>query len=428
MGDFEHLVIHSSIIRPAANDFIREYVRRLHGGEWKPIHPSLTDVLDETFGIMVYQEDVSRAAVAVAGFSHIEADGLRKIMSKKDKVRQLRDYYDRFQRGARRHGVDTDTIKAVWAMMMSFDGYSFCKPHSASYARVSFQAAYLRVHHPAEFMAAVISNQGGYYSTFAYVSEARRLGLTIQPPDVGSSQIRWTGKGDILQVGLMSIKDLSMRIMTRIVDEQHRRPFAHIDDFFRRVRPDEAEGRALIHAGALDRLRSGGSRAILLWDLARWKKARAKEKRSLSLFGRDPLPPAPPLPPETEIDRLRREFAVLGFLCDRHPITLYQSNLTGCRIVKATRLSRYLHRQVMLAGWLITGKQVRTKHGDPMEFLTFEDETGLVETTFFPETYHRYCHMIDNGRPYLLTGRVEQDGGVYTLNVGKVVPLKGSPG
>jgi len=428
VGDFEHLVIHSSIIRPAANDFIREYVRRLHGGEWEPIHPCLTDVLDETFGIMVYQEDVSRAAVAVAGFSHVEADGFRKIMSKKDKVRQLRDYYDRFRRGARQRGVDADTIKAIWAMMMSFDGYSFCKPHSASYARVSFQAAYLKVHHPAEFMAAVISNQGGYYSTFAYVSEARRLGLTIQPPDVGSSRIRWTGKGDILQVGLMSVKDLSMRTITRIVDEQDRRPFDHIDDFLHRVRPDEAEGRVLIHAGALDRLRPGASRAMLLWDLARWKKERAKEERPPSLFGRDPLPPAPSLPPETEIDRLRREFAVLGFLCDRHPITLYRSSLTGRRTVKAAHLSQYLHRRVTLAGWLITGKQVRTKHGDPMEFLTFEDETGLMETTFFPKTYHRYCHMIDSGRPYLLTGKVEQDWGVCTLNVGKVVSLKRSPG
>jgi len=424
VGDFEHLVIHSSIIRPAANDFIREYVRRLHGGAWKPIHPSLTDVLDETFGIMVYQEDVSRAAVAVAGFSHVEADGLRKIMSKKDKVRQLRDYYDRFQRGARRRSVDAETIKAVWTMMMSFDGYSFCKPHSASYARVSFQAAYLKVHHPAEFMAAVISNQGGFYSTFAYVSEARRLGLTIQPPDVRSSRIRWTGKGDILQVGLMSIKDLSMRKMTRIVDEQNRRLFTYMDDFLDRVRPDEAEGRALIHAGALDRLCPGSSRAMLLWDLARWKKARAKEKRSPSLFGHDPLPAAPSLPPETEIDRLRREFAALGFLCDRHPITLYQSNLTGRRIVKAVHLSRYLNRQATMAGWLITGKQVRTKHGDPMEFLTFEDDTGLMETTFFPKTYHRYCHMIDSGRPYLLKGKVEQDWGVCTLNVGKLVPLK----
>ncbi|MCG8376722.1 MAG: hypothetical protein MI702_09605, partial [Chlorobiales bacterium] len=141
MGDFEHLVIHSSIIRPAANECIQEYLRRLHGGDWKPIHPLLTDVLEETFGIMVYQEDVSRAAMALAGFSDAEADGLRKVMSKKDRARKLQDYYERFADGARIRRVTPKQIEALWQMMMSFSGYSFCKPHSASYARVSFQAA-----------------------------------------------------------------------------------------------------------------------------------------------------------------------------------------------------------------------------------------------------------------------------------------------
>ncbi len=193
-GDFEQLVIQSSIIRPAANEFVREYVRRLHGGSWQPLHPAVGDILDETYGLMVYQEDVSRVAVALAGFSHADADGLRKVMAKKDKALQLRDYKQRFWDGCRRRGVDEADIDRVWRMMLSFDGYSFCKPHSASYARVSFQAAYLKRHHPAEFMAAVISNQGGYYSTFAYVSEAKRLGLAILPPDVNASDCRWQGR------------------------------------------------------------------------------------------------------------------------------------------------------------------------------------------------------------------------------------------
>ncbi len=420
VGDFEHMVIHSSIIRPAANDFIREYVRRLHGGAWQPIHPLLTDVLDETFGIMVYQEDVSRAAVAVAGFSHVDADGLRKIMSKKDKLRRLRDYYRQFQKGARAKGVGDDTIEAIWAMMMSFDGYSFCKPHSASYAKVSFQAAYLKVHHPAEFMAAVISNQGGFYSTFAYVSEARRMGLAIKPPDVRTSRVHWIGKGETIQVGLMGIKGLSQKTLQRIIDNRKERSFLQMDDFLRRVRPDEAEAGALIHAGALDGLRPGQERTALLWDLVRWEKGKKDKKRSPSLFDHDPPPPPPILPPEKEIDRLRREFAVLGFLCDRHPMALFRSHLNGQNIATAADLARHQNRRVTVSGWLITGKKVRTKHGDPMEFLTFEDETGLIETTFFPKTYHRYCHMIDTGRPYLLTGKVEEDWGVCTLNVTKV--------
>jgi DNA polymerase-3 subunit alpha/error-prone DNA polymerase len=310
-------------------------------------------------------------------------------------------------------------------MMMSFSGYSFCKPHSASYARVSFQAAYLKLHHPAEFMAAVISNQGGFYSTFAYVSEARRMGLTILPPDINASEIRWTGRGNTVLVGLLSIKGLSAQTRQRLVDCRRQSPYHNLRDFLDRVRPAEDEARALIHCGALDGLNPGNSRAALIWQLAGWLKTRSARSlpQTRTLFGdadRIPTDCLPSLPPEDERDRLRREFAVLGFLCDRHPMELYAAALQKRRTVKAIDLPRHRGRRVRLAGWLITGKVVTTKHGDPMEFLTFEDETGIVETTFFPQTYHRFCHMIDRQRPYLLTGKVEEDWGAITLTVDTV--------
>ena len=425
VGDFDHLVIHSSIIRPAANEFIREYIRRLHGGPWDPIHPLLTEVLEETFGIMVYQEDVSRAAIALAGFSHAEADNLRKIMSKKDRQHQLQDYKKRFYAGAAQRNVSEKQVAAVWDMMMSFSGYSFCKPHSASYARVSFQAAYLKLHQPAEFMAAVISNRGGFYSEFAYVSESRRLGLTILPPDINVSQIRWTGRDTAIRVGLLSIKGLAADTQQRIVDCRRQGLYQSLRDVLDRVRPAEDEARALVHCGALDGLNPDRNRAALMWQLAGWLRARSTKSvpRTRSLFGdadQTPNDHPPPLPPENEHDRLRREFAVLGFLCDRHPMELYADTLQKRRTVKAVDLPRHLGRRIRFAGWLITGKVVTTKHGDPMEFLTFEDETGIVETTFFPRTYHRFCHMVDRNRPYLLTGKVEEDWGAITLTVDRV--------
>jgi len=431
-GDFEHLVIHSSIIRPAANAFIREYIRRLKGGAWEPIHPLLDDVLEETFGIMVYQEDVSRAAVALAGFSHAAADGLRKILSKKDRERRLRDYFQKFAAGARRRGVSDQQIEAVWAMMMSFDGYSFCKPHSASYARVSFQAAFLKVHYPAEFIAAVISNGGGFYSAFAYVSEARRLGLTIQPPDVNHSQRRWRGRDRSIRVGLMSIKSLGQRTQDRVLAQQRQGPFCSLDDFLSRVRPDEEEARALIHAGACDGLAPDHSRAVLLWRLLGWVRGRQDRGRgrragpaSGDLFAHAAAQsaPAPPLPAGTELSRLRRQFAVLGFLCDRHPMVLFAAALRGLGVIKARDLPQHVGRQVRVAGWLIAGKLVPTKHGEPMEFLTFEDETATVETTFFPPAYRRFCHILDYSHPYLLQGKVEQDFGAVTLTVDRVRAL-----
>jgi DNA polymerase-3 subunit alpha/error-prone DNA polymerase len=422
VGDFEHLVIHSSIIRPAANDFIREYIRRLHGGSWDPIHPFLEDVLTETFGIMVYQEDVSKVAVSLAGFSHAEADGLRKIMAKKDREHHLQDYYIRFAEGAAARGVTKNQIAAVWDMMMSFSGYSFCKPHSASYARVSFQAAYLKVHFPAEFMAAVISNQGGFYSTFAYVSESRRLGLRVLPPDVNQSEIRWTGHGDGICVGLLSIKTLSEKTRDRIVLERKKAAFSSLGDFLDRVCPDEPEVRALIHCGALDQLQEKQSRAALLWELSARRKLNHQKLSTYALFS-DPTSndiPLPLFPQENEKAKFRREFAVLGFLCERHPMTLYDHALKNAGIIKAREIPKFINKQIRFAGWLITGKTVHTKHGDPMEFLTFEDDTGIVETTFFPEAYNRFCHILDRGRPYILTGTVDQDWGAVTLTVKKV--------
>jgi DNA polymerase-3 subunit alpha/error-prone DNA polymerase len=422
VGDFEHLVIHSSIIRPAANEFIQEYLRRLHGAPWDPIHPLLADVLNETFGIMVYQEDVSRAAVALAGFSHAEADRLRKIMSKKDREFQLADFRTRFFTGARKRRIPADTTRAVWDMMMSFSGYSFCKPHSASYARVSFQAAYLKVHHPAAFMAAVISNQGGFYGTFAYVSEARRLGLAIRPPDVNRSHDRWHGRPRALRVGLMALRDLSAATRHRLIDARRGAAFENLTDFLERVRPDETEARALIHSGALDRLVPGVNRAALMWSLACWQRRRGAAARQGLLFA-PPPERRPQFPLDDPLTKWRREFAVLGFLCDRHPMVLYQCVLDRIGTIKAAELAAHRGHRVRFGGWLVTGKVVHTKHGEPMEFLTFEDETGIVETTFFPAVYHRFCHMLDWGRPYLLSGRIEQDWGAVTLTVTQVTPL-----
>lgn len=422
-GDFEHLVIHSSIIRPAANEFIREYLRRLHGAPWQPLHPLLAGVLDETYGIMVYQEDVSRVAVKF-GFSHVDADRLRKIMSKKDKERQLKDYYRQFfAAAADRQVPEADTLR-IWEMMMSFDGYSFCKPHSASYARVSFQAAYLKTHFPAEFMAAVISNQGGFYSTFAYVSEARRLGLTILPPDVNLSQVYWQGRGQQIRVGLMAIARLSGETLARIITARQKKGFSSMFDFLGRVQPGEDECIALIQAGALDALQPDRrqkvtNRSILFWLLASWRKTQSLVQ--IPLFTIEPQPPS--LPPDDQLHRLRNEYKALGFLCAVHPISLFakQRRRAGgqtARDLLRIPLERTGHtRRVRFLGWLITGKIVGTKSGDPMEFLSFEDETGLLECTFFPKVYERYCHLLYRKGPLLLEGYLEEEFGVRTLTV-----------
>jgi len=424
-GDFEQLVLQSSIIRPAANDFIREYVRRLHGGAWQYLHPELATVLDETFGLMVYQEDVSRVAVALAGFSHARADCLRKVMSKKDKQLRLRDYRLEFERGCEGRGVDRETIEKLWDMMMSFDGYSFCKPHSASYARVSYQAAYLKTHHPAEFMAAVISNQGGYYSTFAYVSEAKRMGIGILPPCVNHSQVRWCREGDVsvknIRVGLMAVKNLSTATMGRILYCREKKEFVSSIDFWQRVQPQKDECRSLIQAGAMDALGSKNkrNRSNLFWELAQFRCFARAQARS-PLFCLD-LPPAPDLPSFNVRQIQQQEYDALDFLCSSHPLLFYEQQLNGR--IKGCDLKSYAGKNIRFAGWLLSGKMVSTKTGEVMEFLTFEDETGVVETTFFPRVYRRYAAILNPGQAYILQGKVEEEYGAVTLTVAGVEKL-----
>ena len=424
-GDYEHLVIHSSIIRPAANRYILEYVRRLKGGTYKSLHPVLDEVLDETYGIMVYQEDVSQIAIKLAGFDPAEADTLRKVLSKKSRER-LADYRGRLYEGSRQRGVSRRVIDAVWEMMESFSGYSFCKPHSASYALVSFKSAYLKVHYPAEFMAAVISNGGGYYSAFAYISEARRLGLQVLGPDVNGSDIPYRGKDRTLRVGLMQLQGIDQEILETIVQERRQDgPFRSLDDFRRRVNPELGAARILVQSGTLDSIAGRLNRPEMLWRFYGEQGDQAVGS-SLSLL---PAETSSVLWPQVaDYDRLTRlshERDTLGFVLSVHPLRVYGRKIAASRrkIVPANQLYRYVGRRVNLGAWSITGKEVLTRNGDPMEFVSFEDETAIFETTFFPRAYKRFCQILDMNRAYILTGLVQEQHGVVSLNVGHVTRL-----
>jgi len=422
-GDFEHLVIHSSMIRPAANEYIREYVRRLRGGAYVALHPILDEVLVETYGIMCYQEDVAKVAMRMAGFSTVDADGLRKVLARKWPGKRMEDYREQFFDGARARGIGEEVAAKVWDMILSFSGYSFCKPHSASYAMVSFQSCYLKAHYPAEFIAAVISNQGGYYSPFAYVSEARRMGLRVRLPDVNASEKEYTGvtrsknQGE-LRVGLMQVKGLKEAGIAALLEERRRGgPFRSLENFLARVDADPSDVRLLIRSGCFDSIASGRSRPAMMWRLLAHAEGRAtKSRRQMSLF--EPERANLPSPPEVDEEKiLRDEVDTLDFLVSRHPLTLYRDELARIRHVPAAELARHVGKRVTTVGWLITGKLVETRKGEPMEFLSFEDTTDIYETTFFPRAYERFCRILTTTKPFVLMGKVEEDYSAITLTV-----------
>jgi error-prone DNA polymerase len=290
---FELLVLNTSIIRPASNRFIREYLQRLHGKPYAPLHPVLRDTLAGTFGIMVYQEDVVNVCAVYAGMPLATADGLRKSLQKKRPVKQLAAYAEEFFQGALALGRDVETTKQVWEMIMSFAGYSFCKGHSASYIQVAQHACYLRANYPAEFMAAVLANGGGFYHPFAYVAEARRMGLTILPPDVNASDIRTTGHGREVRIGLQFIKGLSAEGAEKTVRksgswevrklgsweaEACPEPYRDLEDLRARAGLSTEDLRILIKAGACDSIAGGMTRPMMLWKVDGWEASQEVRK------------------------------------------------------------------------------------------------------------------------------------------------------
>jgi len=437
---FDLLVLNTSIIRPASNRYIRTYLERLHGAPYEPLHPVLRDTLAETFGVMVYQEDVVNVCAVFAGMPLATADGLRKSLSKKRPAKHLAAYAEEFFAGAVALGRDPETIKRVWEMIMSFAGYSFCKGHSASYIKVAQHSCYLRAHYPAEFMAAVLGNGGGFYSPFAYVAEAMRMGLTVRPPDVNASELRSTGRGKEVRIGLQFVKGLSAEGAERVLRArgggsctqcrpersegdhiQHgllrfaqddiSRPFRSVFDLQHRSGIAADDLRALIKVGALDSIADGWTRPMMLWMVD------AGQRQSNGDWF-DHLPPAIPVLRQYSPERRRREeYAALGFVTDTHPMRLHADQLARFKLCRSSELGRHVGRHVLLAGMLTTAKPVHTLQDEPMEFVTFDDGEGLIETVLFPRVYRERGHVLFDQGPFIFRGKVEEEFGAITVTI-----------
>jgi DNA-directed DNA polymerase III PolC len=437
-ADFELLVLNTSIIRPASNRYIRIYLERLHGKPYEPLDPSLRETLGETFGVMVYQEDVVNVCSAFAGMSLAAGDGLRKALSKKRPGKALADYMLEFMSGAQAQGRDMANAVKVWEMVLSFSGYSFCKGHSCSYIRVAQHSCYLRAHYPAEFMAAVLANGGGFYHPFAYVAEAMRMGLTVRPPDVNASRFRTIGRNREVRIGFQFIKGLSTDAVARLEATQDpAHPFTSLDDFRRRTRLSHEDLRLLVKVGALDSIAPGWTRPMLLWTVDAEARLALdgngeKGKRNQGTKGRTiPVSPFPsgsllPVQPsvivpalkEYSLDRRRRtENELLGFTTDSHPMDLYAGELERLRIARSSRLKELVGQTVLCAGMLTTAKPVHTAQDEPMEFATFDDGEGLIEAVLFPDIYRTRGHVLFDQGPFVFRGVVEEEFGAITFTI-----------
>jgi len=410
--DFEHVVIYSSIIRPAANRFTNIMLERIHGKPWELPHPDLK-FLRESYGIMVYEEQVSMAARVLAGFGYAEADALRKTMSRDSLQYLIPGWKKKFFTRARQRGYSEELIRQVWDMIASFVGYSFCKPHSASYAMLSFTCAYLKAHYPAEFLAAVVSNQGGYYSTYAYLSEARRLGIRILPPHINRSRRDYRGQKNRIRMGFMSIKNLRDKTIKALLDERKAGEFESLEDFLVRVNPDLADAMALTNAGCFAELEPSLTHKEIAYRVAH---------HALSGGPREPFLPAPLKQTLSRAEQRQLEIETFGFPVSSHPLEPYQPFLEGL-VKKARDIPRYVGQTIRLAGVYITRKPTQTRRREAMEFLTLEDETDIYECVLFPEAYQQYGDLLHWETLFVLRGKVEEAFGVCTVTIEKLASL-----
>ncbi len=412
--DFEHVVIYSSIIRPAANHYTKLMLSRIHGKEWALIHPDL-GFLRESYGIMVYEEQVSMTVMVMAGLTYSEAELLRKDMSRNSMKYVISSWEKKFTKRALNRGYSFRIINKVWDMIKSFVGYSFCKPHSASYAMLSFTCAYLKAHYPAEFLASVISNQGGYYSSYAYMSEAKRLGIKILKPDINKSIYHWYGTLDKIQMGFMSIRGLKYKAINLILDERKSGHFESLDDFLFRVVLNLSDAIALTNAGCFKSISSKSGHQQIAYQVAGFymqKKGLRKSFQSISF--------------EQDLnikDKYQLELNTFGFPISNHPISRYREILSH-KIRYARDIPNYLGKSIYLMGLYITKKESITRKSEPMQFLTLEDETDIYECYLFPNVFKKFGDMFHWETLFIIRGKVEQSFGVYSINIEKVTSLQ----
>ena len=411
--DFEHVVIYSSIIRPAANRYINLMLERIHGKQWELLHPDL-HFLNESYGIMVYEEQVSMTAREIAGFGYAESDHVRKAISRPALADKVPLWKRKFITGAENRGYTRELAETLWEMIESFSGYSFCKPHSASYAMLSFTCAYLKAHYPAEFLSSVITNQGGYYSTYAYLSEARRFGIKILPPDINRSERFFKGRKNQIRIGFMAINHLQKKAIDEILEERKAGDFSSISDFLIRSDLELSDLMALTNAGCFVNLEPDLTHREIAFQIACFKLDSDESESLRPSLSADTL---------TDLQKRELEFESFGFPISEHPLERYSSVLQD-KVKKAKDIPQFVGKTINLLGVYITRKVTSTKKREPMEFVTFEDETNIYECVMFPKPFKQFGDLLNWEKLFILRGKVEESFGVCTVTIEKLGSLQ----
>ena len=413
---FEMLTAASSIIRPgvAESGMMQEFIAR-HRDPARRVYlvPEMQKYLGETYGVMVYQEDVIKVAHHIAGLSLEEADLLRRAMSGKMRSKKaMEEIENRFFSSCKDKGLKPFVSNELWRQIKSFAGYSFCKAHSASFALLSYQVTYLKAHFPAEFMASVLTNRGGYYAPAVYISEAKRMGLTIYLPCVNRSEYHYKGKGRRMRIGFMAIKHLTYTAVEAILSVRKEvGSFTGLYHFLLTTEIGKADAVALAQCGAFDTF--GLTRPVLLRKIDIFFHQRKEHETGMqNLFAEEDTKIEQQVgdAPEFSIEqRCFAEMEAFDYIVSRHPLDFFPSVTAGSDIVQAKDLPKLSGKRVKLVGWFVSSKRTKTKKGEIMKFLSLEDKTATFEAILFPKVYATVAEKTISMGPYIVQGVVDRE-------------------
>lgn len=412
--DFEMLTAASSIIRPgvAESGMMQEFILR-HKDPSKRFYfiPKLEEVLADTYGVMIYQEDVIKVAHQIAGLTLEEADLLRRAMSGKMRSHKaMQQITSRFFESCEMRGLNDSQSKELWRQIESFAGYSFCKAHSASFALLSYQVAFLKAYYPAEFMAGVLSNGGGFYSAAVYVQETKRRGVKVLLPCINKSEYEYTGKNSEMRMGLMAVKNLSLNSIHKIADERKNHgEYVSLADFLVRTGIGYEETSILIKCGAMGCFRQTRPELLRLLDIYIHKR-KILDERYNDLFMHETFALEQQVKTSQNFsleEICRTEYEAFNYMVTRHPLYFYKDLFDDSLVIKANEMIKYKGKYVTMMGWYMTSKRIRTKKGDIMKFLSLEDLYGTFEAVIFPKVYYEYAELTMSRGPYIVEGIID---------------------
>ncbi len=407
---------------PIQGGMIDDFIARKHGKKKVTYDlPELQEILAETWGVILYQEQVMQIANRLAGFSLGDADLLRRAMGKK-KHAEMAAQREKFMTGCLARKVPQKKAERIFDLMAEFAGYGFNKSHSCAYALLAYETAYLKTHYPVEFMAAMLTSEtGNTDKVVKYINEARSMGITVLPPDVNSSSMNFTPLGDQIRFGLCAIKNVGENTVTGILQARETLGrFTSVFQFCESVDTRQLNKRvleSLVRAGAMDGLGAHRAQMIAVIDrvMERAQKLqRAREAGQHGLFGGSspsathmPAEELPDTPEWPEHELLAAEYATLGFYISGHPLDKYAGRLKDLTAIELSTVEGTCNGEdIVVAGIIAQSRPMRSKRGARWMILTLQDRTGVIEALVFPEAFQKLEPILKAATPLLVKGRV----------------------